>query len=164
MNGILRRAQWLLNHRLSLIPCRPNSKLPALPWKQYQTIIANNETYSKWIDRYGSDYNVAIVTGRVSNLVVLDIDSKNYLESLIDENLSVSTPRGYHVYFKHPGNIEVRNRANRETNLDLRGDGGYVIAPPSVVDDKEYKFVGLIDTNDFWSYVKPLPVWVLSLF
>jgi hypothetical protein len=38
---------------------------------------------------------------------------------------------GHHLYFRHPGG-SVRNRAGLAPGLDLRADGGYVVAPPSL--------------------------------
>ena len=53
---------------------------------------------------------------------------------LVDERLTtpiVHTGKGRHVYLRHPGGV-LRNFARKRPGLDFRGDGGYVIAPPSV--------------------------------
>jgi hypothetical protein len=46
--------------------------------------------------------------------------------------LTVVTGNGRHLYFFAPEGVEIRNRARVAPGLDVRGDGGYVIAPPSV--------------------------------
>lgn len=87
--------------------------------------------------------NVAIRTGEVSHLVVVDVDPGHggdaSLDRLIDEHGCLPDGRvvrtgsgGRHLYFLHPGGV-VRNDAGRRLGrgLDIRGDGGYVIAPPS---------------------------------
>lgn len=88
--------------------------------------------------------NVAIRTGAVSGLVVVDVDPRHggvaALEALRRdvgvialETLTVETGGGgQHLYFRHPGGI-VRNDVGRKlgAGLDVRGDGGYVLAPPS---------------------------------
>lgn len=87
--------------------------------------------------------NVAIRTGAASGLVVLDVDpdhggedSLRQLESAhgpLPEGRTISTGSGgRHLYFAHPG-WTLRNDAGRRLGpgLDVRGDGGYVIAPPS---------------------------------
>lgn len=87
--------------------------------------------------------NVAIRTGRDSGLVVIDIDPEHggdeSLEALTTEQGPLPGVRtiqtgsgGRHFYFRHPGG-EVRNDSGRRLGpgIDVRGDGGYVIAPPS---------------------------------
>ncbi|MEN3273440.1 MAG: putative primase/helicase, partial [Actinomycetota bacterium] len=88
--------------------------------------------------------NVAIRTGAASGLVVVDIDPDHggdrSLDALLSEHGPLPTGRtirtgsgGRHLYFSHPGH-SIPNDAGRRlgAGLDVRGDGGYVIAPPSV--------------------------------
>lgn len=96
-------------------------------------------------DWWGGPYrkaNVGIVTGEASGLVVLDVDPKNggtgSLENLLREHgdfRGTLTQRtgsgGLHFLFRHPG-FPVRNSAGAVgTGLDVRGDGGYIVAAPS---------------------------------
>ena len=87
--------------------------------------------------------NIAIRTGQVSGLVVLDIDpdhgGQTTLDHLADQHGSLPPARtirtgsgGLHLYYAHPGH-PVPNDAGRRLGpgIDIRGDGGYVIAPPS---------------------------------
>jgi AAA domain/Bifunctional DNA primase/polymerase, N-terminal/Primase C terminal 1 (PriCT-1) len=99
--------------------------------------------WSKW-----ADANVGIVTGAVSGLVVIDLDSveaKERLKTLVpDFNLAVvprsRTGKGWQLFFKHPG-VNIANRAGVIPGLDVRGDGGYVVAPPSIhTNGKTYKW------------------------
>ncbi len=125
----------------SVIPVRPRAKRPAVPWKAYQGKYVSEETLHDWFRR-SPDYNVAIVTGALSGLVVLDVDprhgGKESLEELERENStlpktveSITGGGGRHLYFSHPGG-EVHNRTNIEPGIDLRGDGGCIVAPPSI--------------------------------
>lgn len=88
--------------------------------------------------------NIGIRTGAPSGLVVIDVDpahgGADSLRNLerrnepLPETLSVVTgSRGAHLYFEHPGG-QVRNDAGRclGPGLDVRGDGGYIVAPPSL--------------------------------
>ncbi len=89
------------------------------------------------------DANVAIVTGAVSGLVVLDVDDKKSpkgSESLAAltakygdlQTMEVATGNGRHLYFQHPG-MQVPNSVGLlGSGLDVRGEGGYVVAPPSL--------------------------------
>ena len=125
----------------SVIPVVERQKRPAVPWKAYQSRLVSEKTLGNWFHRC-PDCNVAIVTGALSGLVVLDVDprhgGKESLRKLEREHgklpetmESMTGGGGRHVYFAHPGG-EVRNRANIEPGIDLRGDGGCIVAPPSI--------------------------------
>ncbi len=87
--------------------------------------------------------NVAIRTGAASGLVVLDIDPEHggeeTMSRVLEEHGDIPLGRvirtgsgGRHLYFRHPGGT-VRNDTGRRLGpgVDIRGDGGYAIAPPS---------------------------------
>jgi len=119
----------------SVIPIRAGEKVPLVPWEKYQKERPTDEDLSKWFSRGGS--NLAIVTGQVSGIVVVDVDTdigalslEPYISTQI-ETPSVKTPKGRHLYFKHPGGFVLSNHARRLDGCDFRGDGGYVVAPPS---------------------------------
>jgi hypothetical protein len=130
-----------LSRGWSVIPVRELAKRPAVPWKGYQEACVSEQTLRDWFRRT-PDYNVGIVTGALSGLVVLDVDprhgGKESLRKLEREHgplpstvESTTGGGGRHVYFAHPGGM-VRNRTNIEPGIDLRGDGGCIVAPPSV--------------------------------
>jgi len=123
-----------------VFPCVPRGKRP-LTEHGLLDATADRGTIEQWWARW-PDANVAIRAGQGSRLVVLDVDGELGAESLHDlehqhgrlpRTASVKTPRGgQHFYFRHPG-VEVRNSAGvLAAGLDIRGDGGYVLAPPSV--------------------------------
>lgn len=152
----------------SVIPVREKDKRPAIPWKRYQSKHVSERTLHEWFDR-NPDYNVAIVTGKLSGLVVVDVDprhgGKESLRALEREHgplpqtvESVTGGGGRHVYFSHPGG-EVRNRANIEPGIDLRGDGGCIVAPPSVhPSGKRYRWKKGHAPGD--AELAPLPDWL----
>jgi hypothetical protein len=130
-----------LNRGWSVIPIREKAKRPAIPWKDYQSKCVSEKTLHDWFRR-SPNYNVAIVTGALSGLVVLDVDPRHggtgSLRRLEREHgplpetiESITGGGGRHVYYSHPGGI-VHNRSNIEPGIDLRGDGGCIVAPPSV--------------------------------
>jgi len=125
----------------SVIPFRAGTKRPMVRWRQFQTARPSEDTLRRWFADH-PDANLGIVTGRVSDLVVLDIDPKfGGDDSLIElehrhgplpETPEVLTGGGgRHLYFRHPGG-ELRNRVNLLPGIDLRGDGGVIVAPPSI--------------------------------
>lgn len=103
--------------------------------------------------------NIGIATGRISNLIVLDEDAAkggNRYE-LEEENVflfdttSVESGGGFHFYYEYPPDMNIKNSASRLGKfIDVRGDGGYVVAPPSIhVSGAIYEFVSDAPLIDF---------------
>lgn len=116
--------------------CASPGKHPRVQWAEYQINRPGDGQVTTWWRRW-PDANIAICTGKVSGLVVLDIDPRHGGdESLKDlgrlpDTVTVLTGGGgEHLYYQHPGKA-VHNGANLLPGIDIRGDGGYVIAPPS---------------------------------
>jgi hypothetical protein len=135
-------ARWYASLGFSVIPVPApdgtwhNGKVPAIAWKEYQQRRATEEELTRW---FQCNPNIAIVTGAISNLVVVDTDSPQAVRSLSRRlpytPWQVRTSKGFHAFYRHPGQ-PVRNRASIETGdgklaMDVRADGGFVIAPPS---------------------------------
>lgn len=125
----------------SVIPVRPREKSPLVRWEPYQTHRASAGEIDEWF-RQWPDANIGIVTGEISNLVVLDVDPQHGgTESLHElEERNGALPRtvqavtgggGRHFYFAFPPQ-DLRNRAGIAPGVDLRAQGGMVVAPPSV--------------------------------
>src|SRR5262249_49857913 len=138
--GLLAAALDYAGRGFSVIPIRAKDKKPLFTWECYQTERAAEATITDWF-KARPDANIGIVTGAVSDLVVIDLDSddaNNKLKSLIpaDYNLAavprVRTGRGgYHLFFQHPG-VHVATRAGVLPKTDVRADGGYVVTAPSI--------------------------------
>lgn len=110
-------------------------KIPIIPWKEYQSRLPTKEEVSSWFTR-NPDANIGIITGKISNLVVFDLDSQDAIEYAENEggfpdSVKVRTGKGYHVYMKYPG-FEINNSVNKKLDIDIRADGGYVAAPGSI--------------------------------
>jgi hypothetical protein len=101
----------------------------------------NPDQLQRWWARW-PNANVAVRTGAISGIVVVDIDPDHggtqSMRRLVDRHgplpagLRVRTGSGgWHLYFAHPG-ITIANSAGAiAPGIDIRGDGGYIIAPPS---------------------------------
>jgi len=91
-----------------------------------------------WWKRW-PEANIGLATGAESGLVVVDLDGDIGRESLLAEAkldlpetpISLTGGGGEHLLFRHPG-ARVSNRQNVCPGVDVRGDGGYIIAPPSI--------------------------------
>lgn len=129
---MIERALSLLWKGWSVIPIGKNKK-PLGEWKKYQTERATKEEVVAWFTKY-PQANLAVVTGKISDIVVVDIDPRHggSRDVFIGyETVIVETGGGgWHYYFKYKNGIQ--NFAGIEMGIDIRGDGGYVIVPPSV--------------------------------
>lgn len=136
----------LISHYLGIgftvIPILPLSKRAAVEWKKYQTERPTPEEIAEWRRLWDSGYNLAVVCGYASSgLVVIDIDAYRSdrllsvlkLEKLKNGTLVVETPSGgYHIYFFTKGPTPSFNlMQSGEVIAEVRGDGRYVLAPPS---------------------------------
>jgi len=155
----------------SVVAVEPRGKRPLLPWLEFQRRRATPAEIDRWFGRWPRA-NVAIVTGALSGLVVLDVDPRHGgAESLaqleIDHGPLARTVEattgggGRHLYFEHPGG-QVSNRAALAPGLDLRGDGGCVVAPPSEhASGRHYRWTPGRAPDE--TTLSPLPPWVLTL-
>jgi hypothetical protein len=126
-----------------------DGKVPALAWKAFQTRQPTDDEMVQWFS--GPPMNLAIITGAISDVVVIDADSPEALRwctaRLPYTPWQTKTARGFHLIYQHPGGV-VANRARLETGagrlaIDCRGDGGYVIAPGSIhASGATYEFGG----------------------
>ncbi|MCM2332379.1 MAG: bifunctional DNA primase/polymerase [Anaeromyxobacteraceae bacterium] len=103
----------------------------------------SSSTIAEWFDGLFGNGNIGIATGATAGIVVLDVDPRHggedslaALETQHGELPMTPTSKtgggGLHFFFAHPGD-SVRNSANAVgPGLDVRGEGGFVVAPPSL--------------------------------
>ena len=121
-------------------PCPGAGKHPRIKeWQKKATTDENliREWFARW-----PDANVAILTGERSGLVVLDVDPRSGGEDTLEKLevrsgklpetvVSLTGGGGQHIFFRHPGGYIKTKPGAFGPGLDLKADGGYVIAPPS---------------------------------
>ena len=127
---------WDLWQRgLTVLPAHPVQKRPLVSWERYQVEEVSEDLMNYWTSSAKfAECNWALVTGK--EYVVVDADS---LDAMIwvDNNLpwtplKVKTSRGKHYYFRVNPHCPVKSSANPDSKLDVRGQGGIVIAPGSI--------------------------------
>lgn len=159
--NILEIARYYYNLGWSIVPCPLHQKYPLLAWKHYQAERATEQNIYHWFCRPS---NLALVTGALSGIIVLDIDGPEGMASIEGKEIPptpcVRTGRGgLHYYYRHPG-FETGNWAGKLPGVDFRGDGGLVILPPSVhPNGKLYEW--LISPSD--APLASAPAWFLEL-
>ncbi|MGA7741808.1 MAG: bifunctional DNA primase/polymerase [Polyangia bacterium] len=147
--------------------CRPAGKHPWSTHGLCDATAAPAVIRGWWAQRPNA--NVAIATGKVSGLVVLDIDLRHNgdesLHALVaahgpmpDTPMVLTGGGGQHFYFAHPGG-SIKSRAGLWPGIDVRADGGYIIVPPSVhASGRLYQWEpgsGLTDVD-----LAPVPDWL----
>jgi putative DNA primase/helicase len=149
-----RRRGW------SPIPIKERSKEPnLLELRPYLSRKATKEELDAW-----AWSGVGIVTGEVSDVLVLDVDGPEG-EAELRKYGHPATPMvrtasgGLHLYFKHPDH-PVKTGIRVAPGLDVKASGGYVVAPPSVgPNGRRYEWIVSPDDADL---AEP-PEWLMRL-
>ena len=124
---------------LHVFPCRVKDKRPATASGLKDATI-DLDVIERWW-REEPEFNIAVATGAMSRIFVTDIDGPDAEAELkkleaqygpIPPTVELITARGRHLFFQYPER-PVRNSAGKlALGIDVRGDGGYVLAPPSI--------------------------------
>jgi len=132
----LEAARKYIAHGFSVIPIDPLGKKPLILWKEYQSRYATDVELVSWFST--GENNIGIVTGKISGVTVVDTDTEAALKLFMEkENGAIDIPRvktahGYHFYYDYEEGLGNFQHRNDLPGIDLRGDGGQVVAPPSV--------------------------------
>jgi hypothetical protein len=135
MSTLLKDALEYMKLGFSIIPVGKDKK-SLVQWQKYQKEKASEEQIKRWWNKW-PEANIGIVTGIISGLAVIDIDTeegKKTIEEFIPDSSImpiVNTPSGgQHYYFKcSDKNLSCNSRT--VPGCDLRANRGYIIVPPS---------------------------------
>lgn len=134
MGKVLNAALEYRDLGFSILPIQVD-KRPYVAWERFQREKPDPELIKEWWKKY-PNANVGIVTGEISGLDVVDVDSEEAmatLDELLPDSLETpmsKTPRGgRHYYFQSMNGLT--NSTGFIKHCDLRATGGYIIAPPS---------------------------------
>lgn len=161
MRSLLEYAQWYVELGLAVLPltwpvqsenglaCSCRKSDCGSPAKHpFARLVANGlkdatkdlAVVERWFGN--RDLNIGIVTGAVSGIIVLDIDPRHGGDETLAnlERQHGPLPRtwrfltgggGEHIVLKHPGGRMPNSAGKLGSGIDVRGDGGYIVAPPS---------------------------------
>lgn len=154
-----------------MVPIAGQDKRPIVRWAAYQHERATEAEIRQWFTTW-PNANIGIITGSISDLIVLDLDPRHGGDDSLSELErrhgplpktveAVTGGGGRHIYFLHPGGV-VRNKVGLAQGIDLRGDGGLVVAPPSIhPSGRRYAWVESRHPGD--TPLAPMPSWLLRL-
>ena len=131
--------EWL-SIGVNVIPLQKGRKIPSLQsWREYQTKKVSEAEFRSWFSNNPNRHDLAVITGEISNLTVLDIDvakdgsGRTGLDSLKEagiqlpkENVLINrtSSGGYHLFLKY--NHDLGTKAGLLEFIDVRNNGGYV--------------------------------------
>jgi hypothetical protein len=144
-------AQCYLGLGYSVIPVYGNldierAKVCPIPWSCFQQRRATNNDLRTWFTKLGYG-GVAIVTGRISSLVVLDFDdlalASDFARHFPDLTETWTVESGNrklpHYYYRLPHNLNVSSQ--KRDGVDLQSGGRYIITPPTATTIMEWRTV-----------------------
>jgi hypothetical protein len=160
MNAMLEAALDYISKGYSIIPLKYKDKKPLMKWAEFQNRIATPEECKEWF--MVNKMNIGIVTGEISKISVLDIDGPEALKLAkskgLPETRLIKTGKagGWHCYYQYEPGLRNWQARTDLPGIDIRSDGGYVVAPPSIhPNGSQYKVVKDLELG-------AIPVWVLN--
>jgi len=155
----------LAEQGFSVFPLKPNSKTQPVVKEWPKNATTDPERITGWWSGRGANRNIGIAC--LDNVVVIDVDVKDgklglqSFKELIKNGLpktrTQKTPTGgLHLIYKHPGGEHIKSVANWGCDpknipaapsmgcypgIDIRGNGGFIVAAGSTLGDKEYTLI-----------------------
>ena len=136
-NKILEKALEYLNRKISVVPVKKD-KIPLIKWEEFQTRYPTKEEVISWWTKW-PEANVAIVTGKISGLTIIDIEAGGDINKFPKTATIKSGGGGWHLYYAyHP----IKSATRVMSLTDIKSDGGLCTAPPSIhASGQEYKIL-----------------------
>lgn len=157
----------LMNMKLASFKLKYNSKCPSSEWMKCNLASARrNRTLEKMELLKDELNNFGVICGKANDLTIVDLDFYNHGDETFDprmsqfikefgdfvkrfDTLTIKTGSGgFHLYFKYIQ--KIKQTSDRSSSIDIRNDGGYVVAPYSNINGKKYVVENLTD-------IKPMP-------
>jgi hypothetical protein len=132
-----RRMGW------SVIPMRAGTKKPHVRWKRFKEQSVTEQNIRDWWEEW-PNAGIGLLLGPVSGVLAVDVDGPEAHEALIErvgsdqriaapKSISGSRkPKRYHLLFQHPDMKTKARACPWHPKLELRGQGGLVVLPPSL--------------------------------
>lgn len=133
------------NSGFGLIPLAPNSKDPVsgISWKKNISYDIN-----QWKEWLSNGLGLGLVGGKISKVIMIDIDSPETLEKvkdLIPNTATQKTKRGFHFILNYDENFDFVNHVNLRSKgyeMEVRVNNAYIVVAPTIVDNFERSWNG----------------------
>lgn len=118
---------------MNVIPIMNKTKTPCIAWGRFINEKVTEKEIDEWWDRW-PEANIAIICGKVSDCIVVDVDPRNGGSESAKGWGQFATPttltpnKGYHLYFKYDPSI---SKSKPLPGIDVQSEGSYVLVPPS---------------------------------
>jgi hypothetical protein len=125
-----------VEYGFDLVPVAKNEKNPIE--KAWQTKSHKNK--QEWLEWIDSGLNIGIKTGKLSNILVIDIDADNIPESLkniLPATLIQKTNKGWHFVYKFDESISKTSFDYEGVHIDIQGEGGQIVVAPSEINGQK---------------------------
>lgn len=151
MKSEINMLDYALRYRemgFSVIPVKGKAG-HVVEWTKYQSEIAPEDQIREWWNKW-PDANIGIITGKISGLTVIDIDSYKLndeefeaVNKVFPDEYTTATALsgsgGQHRYFAYDEEVKTKNDVMK--GVDIKNDGGVIIAPPSVNENGRYQWI-----------------------
>ena len=142
---MLNQVLQYLKRGASIMPVGKD-KIPLINWKEYQTKYPTEEEVKKWWTQF-PEANIGVITGKISNLIVVDVEKGGDMTRFPETDTVQTGGGGWHLYYSY---TPFENKTRIFPLTDIRGDGGYVVAPPSIHSSgKIYKVIKQVGRKPF---------------
>jgi len=122
-------------------PIPSEGKKPLVKWEEWQKRRPTEKEIDLWWETWPTA-NVGVITGSISGITVIDIDGEKGNESLRSFGIAlpptriVQTPHGWHMWYQYDPSYPTK--AGVLPGVDIRNEGGFIVAPPSSIGGAEY--------------------------
>ena len=160
--ALMDKAEEYAAKGMHVFPLKVNDKQPANSHGFKDATTSKEVIKTYWT---AAPYNIGLATGEVNNLVVVDVDDEQTWATFLATQAEglpigpkVKTGKGQHLYFSYPAGRSIRNKQKAGMGFDIRANGGYIVAPPSIhPNGSVYEFTTTEEERP------ELPEWLLEL-
>jgi hypothetical protein len=162
-NSPLEWALKYLRDGFSAIPLVPKTKKPIIPsWEPYMKRLPTEDEVRDWWAQH-PDANIGIVTGAVSDLVIVDVDPRNGGEESVKQlhlppTYCVKTGGGGWHYYYRPNGKNIAKAKGYLPGIDILAEKAYAVAPPSIHDKTGLAYEPVGETVD----IVEAPAWLYA--
>lgn len=172
-SGIIAQRNFLLQAALEyaglgypVFPCASGDKAPLTKNGCLDATTDEDQIIEWWEKKPNA--NIGIAT---KGLLVVDIDGSDnewltnpdIMQSLSSGAMSQTPRGGRHFIFRQPPDSEFKNTTGKlAPKVDTRADGGYIIAPPSIIGPKAYQWYSSYELNEPLESLSVVPEWIVE--